>query len=130
MYYYLVFLFLFIFFCIFLLIKFSKKRKLNSNVKNLLKKNFLNIKKLNSYKEKIIDFDKLYHKILLELWYKGTFWNILKSSPKIINNLNLVWELHKLRNKLVHDFDDFSKWILNKKSLEYEKIVLDLLNKV
>lgn len=130
MYYFLIFFILFIFFCLFLLIKFSKKKKLDSNIKVIFKNNFLNIKKSNSYKEKIIDFDKLYHKVLLELWYKGTFWDILKSSPKIINNLNLVWELHKLRNKLVHDFNNFEEWILNKKSLEYEKVVLDLLNKV
>lgn len=130
MYYFLIFFILFIFFCLFLLIKFSKKKKLDSNIKVIFKNNFLNIKKSNSYKEKIIDFDKLYHKVLLELWYKGTFWDILKSSPKIINNLNLVWELHKFRNKLVHDFNNFEEWILNKKSLEYEKVVLDLLNKV
>jgi len=33
-----------------------------------------------SNKEKIIDYDKLYHKILLKAWYTGTFWDILKNS--------------------------------------------------
>ncbi len=130
MYYFLIFFLFFFLFSFFLILKFSKRKKLNSKTKIFLEKIFSNIKNSESSRQKIIDFDKLYHKILLELWYKGSFWEILKDSPQIINNIDLVWELHKLRNRLVHDFDDIWKWFLDKKSLEYEKIVLDFLNKL
>lgn len=63
-----------------------------------------------SDKEKIIDYDKLYHKILLKAWYKWAFWDILKSHPKEIKNLNKIWELHKVRNYLVHEIW-YPKWV-------------------
>jgi ABC-type phosphate/phosphonate transport system substrate-binding protein len=45
----------------------NKKKKLTANQKKEITKFFNNIKKAKSNKEKIIDFDKLYHKILIEL---------------------------------------------------------------
>ena len=50
-------------------IKFSIKKKLPNNRKIYLNKLFKWISKKISSKEKIIDYDKLYHKILLEMWY-------------------------------------------------------------
>jgi hypothetical protein len=64
---------------------------------------------------------------LKELWYKGSFWEILKQNPKEIWDINKVWELHKLRNKLVHDFDLLSESILNKKVFEYETQIKNLV---
>jgi len=110
-------------FGIFLILKFWKSKKLNSSTKKQILKNFNIIKKSRSNKEKIIDFDKLYHKILLWLGYSGSFWEILKSNPKVISDINKIWELHKLRNNLVHSFDDISENILNKNTFEYEKII-------
>jgi uncharacterized protein YutE (UPF0331/DUF86 family) len=60
----------------------------------------------------------------------GTFGEILKSKPREIDDLNKIWELHKLRNKLVHDFDLLDDIILTKKSKEYQKEFEKLLKKV
>jgi uncharacterized protein YutE (UPF0331/DUF86 family) len=51
----------------------------------------------------------------------------LKSEPRVISNINRIWELHKLRNKLVHNFDLISDDILKRKALEYEKSISELL---
>ena len=120
-------------FWISIILKFSKKKKLSEADKKELKnasfilveskvKNiFKNMKVNKSDKEKLIDYDKLYHKILQRFWYNWTFWEILKTKPNEIWNLNKVWELHKLRNKLVHDVDEKIKENLFLKVKEYEK---------
>ena len=91
-------------FWISIILKFSKKKKLSEADKKELKNIFKNMKVNKSDKEKLIDYDKLYHKILQKFWY-----------------LNKVWELHKLRNKLVHDVDEKIKENLSLKTKEYEK---------
>ena len=108
-------------FWISIILKFSKKKKLSEADKKELKNIFKNIKVNKSDKEKLIDYDKLYHKILQKFWYNWTFWEILKTKPNEIWNLNKVWELHKLRNKLVHDVDEEIKENLFLKVKEYEK---------
>lgn len=109
-------------------IKFSRKKKMSDekrlHFQSLLKKIIRNI----SSKEKIVDMDKLYHKILLALWYDGTFWEILKIGPNEIWDINKVWEIHKLRNNIVHDFDNHDEIFLKKKVAEYKK-ELDILLK-
>lgn len=108
-------------FWISIILKFSKKKKLSEDDKKELKNIFKNMKTSKSDKEKLIDYDKLYHKILQRFWYNWTFWEILKTKPNEIWNLNKVWELHKLRNKLVHDVDEKIKENLFLKVKEYEK---------
>jgi uncharacterized protein YutE (UPF0331/DUF86 family) len=54
----------------------------------------------------------------------------LKLEPKEISDINKIWELHKLRNKLVHDFDLLDDGILNKKAEEYKGEIERLLGKV
>lgn len=108
-------------FWISIILKFSKKKKLSEADKKELKNIFKNMKTNKSDKEKLIDYDKLYHKILQKFWYNWTFWEILKTKPNEIWNLNKVWELHKLRNKLVHDVDEKIKENLFLKVKEYEK---------
>ena len=108
-------------FWISIILKFSKKKKLSEADKKELKNIFKNMNVNKSDKEKLIDYDKLYHKILQKFWYNWTFWEILKTKPNEIWNLNKVWELHKLRNKLVHDVDDKIKENLFLKVKEYEK---------
>ena len=106
---------------IFLLFKFRKKKNIISSSKITFLNKQLQTVILNwSYKEQIIDIDKLYHKALIEWWYNWTFWEILKLEPKEILNLNKIWDLHKLRNKLVHDFDTLSETVLKNKSVEYK----------
>lgn len=83
-----------------------------------------------SHKEEILDFDKLYHHILKEAWYEWSFWEILKKEPIVIDDLNLVWKLHKLRNKLAHDFDHIDEWTLRKNALLYKSEIQKLLQNV
>jgi len=112
---------------IYLIFKYTKKYRIQPE-----KIKFFNVQLkrvvLNwSYKEQIIDIDKLYHKVLLEAGYNWTFWEILKTEPSEIWNLQKIWELHKLRNKLVHDFDLLSEKILKKNSNEYKSEIKKLI---
>ncbi|MBS9784134.1 hypothetical protein KGV55_02170 [Candidatus Gracilibacteria bacterium] len=111
-----------IFFGVSVVLKYSKKKKLDEVKQKELKKLLKNINSIyNNPKQKIIDYDKLYHKILQELGYEGTFGEILKKEPNEVGDLDKVWELHKLRNKLVHEFDLITNATLNKKANEYER---------
>jgi len=125
-----MFLIFIVIFWIFLIFKFSKNKKLSKDNINFFKKNIEFINKINSKKEQIIDYDKIYHKILLELWYKWTFGEILKSKPSQINNLQNIWELHKLRNKLSHDLDIIDEKILSKKSQDFKNELFILLKNI
>lgn len=115
---------------LFLFFKFSRKKKLSKEkikyFKEIKNKNLL----IKSEKEKLINSDKIYHKILLELSYNWTFWEILKKKPKEISNINKIWELHKIRNKLVHDFDLFDEKNLSMKNKDYELEINNILNYV
>ncbi len=127
MYIYLIFFILIVFIWIFLIFKFTKKYKISPEKIRLFNKYLKTILLSQNYKEQIIDIDKLYHKILLASWYKWTFWEILKMKPSEIWDLQKIWELHKLRNKLVHDFDILSESMLKSKSISYQKEIKSLL---
>ncbi|PID87686.1 hypothetical protein CSB07_00120 [Candidatus Gracilibacteria bacterium] len=117
----------FFFLAISLIFIFSPKKKILSEEKRkFFIKNFGEIKKITDPKTKIIDYDKLYHNILKQIGYTGTFGDILKEKPKEITNLNKIWELHKLRNKLVHDFDKQKS--LDKMAIEYENEIKKLFS--
>lgn len=122
----LVFLFIIIIW-IYLIFKYGTTNKLSRENKKYFLKLLKKIKSNISPKEGIVDCDKLYHKILLGLWYKWTFWEILKLNPKEVRDINKIWELHKLRNKLVHDFDLVNRGVLKKKTIEYEREINVLL---
>jgi len=115
-------------FAIFTILKFSKRKKLTKDKLIYLRLLFKEISLKNSSKEKIIDYDKLYHKVLLEMWYKWTFGEILKLEPNEIWDLQKIWELHKLRNKLVHDFDFIDESHLKKREKDYREELLFLLD--
>ena len=121
------FFLLILFLGIFIIIKFSKKKRISDEKISFFKVKINQIKAFNSWKEQIIDYDKLYHKILQELGYSGDFGSILKQNPSVISDINKVWELHKLRNKLVHDFDLVTENVLRKKALQYEELIKQLL---
>lgn len=107
--------------------KFKTKKKLDKKIFKIYQSRLANISKNPNLKEKIIDYDKLYHSILLEIWYKWTFWEILKTKPDIIENIDEIWKLHKLRNKLTHDFDLIEEKILLKSSNDYKKNIEHIL---
>lgn len=114
----------------FAFIWWKKRKKLSPEKIKDFQKKLKQIGANISSKEKIIDADKLYHKILLEAWYLWDFWSILKQKPLIIDDLNKIWELHKIRNKLVHDFDNYAENILKEKSKEFVKEIEKLLKKL
>ena len=111
-------------------IKFSKNKKLSDEKILFYEKVLKKYKQIPSWKTKIIDYDKIYHKILNDIGHEGTFWEILKKEPNEISDIQKVWRLHKLRNKLVHDFDLLEESVLNKRAKEYEKMINQLLDKV
>jgi hypothetical protein len=49
--------------------------------------------------------------------------------PEQISDIQKIWELHKLRNKLVHDFDNHEVVYLRKKSKEFQAEWNKLLSK-
>ncbi len=122
-----------IFFWFFIYISFfyfrSKKKLSSQDIENFQKRIQI-ISKESSYKTQILDYDVVYHKILLKLWYGGTFWEILKQKPIVIDDINVIWELHKLRNRLAHEFDNFDEKMLLIKSKQFYKEIQQLLKKV
>lgn len=113
---------------IFLILKYRKTWKISEDWIKFFKKQ---IKQIDtpaiSPRERILSFDKLYHHILKDLWYEWSFWEILKRKPKEISDIDQIWKLHKLRNKLAHDFDTIDERILIKRAnefkLEIEKMI-------
>ncbi|MDR1945011.1 MAG: hypothetical protein LBQ59_02780 [Candidatus Peribacteria bacterium] len=45
----------------------------------------------------------------------------------IISDIDKIWELHKFRNKLVHEFDSFNTSVLNRNEREYKSEIEKLL---
>ncbi len=80
--------------------------------------------------QQIIEYDKIYHSILKALWYSGTFWEILKQNPKEIKNIQTIWDVHKLRNSLVHDLRDYDERMLKKQATSYKKVLRDFLTQL
>ncbi len=81
-------------------------------------------------KEQIIDCDKIYHHTLKLLGYTGTFWEILKKEPKEIPNIQEIWNVHKLRNSLVHGLWTPENKILERESQRYLKILRSFIRSV
>ena len=127
---YIIIFIIILFIWVFLIFKYTKANKLSSENVKLFNIQLKRLIENWSFKEQIIDMDKLYHKILQEIGYTWTFWEILKIEPSEIVNIQRIWELHKLRNKLVHDFDNLSQNVLQNKSLDYEKEIKRLIKKV
>lgn len=111
-------------------IKYSKNKKISDERILFYEKALKKYKQIPDPKTRIIDYDKIYHKILHDIGKQGTFWEILKSEPKEITDIQKIWKLHKLRNKLVHDFDLLEENVLNKYAKEYEQEINNLLDRV
>ncbi|NDK08706.1 hypothetical protein EOM39_05710 [Candidatus Gracilibacteria bacterium] len=80
-----------------------------------------------SSKEKIVTYDKIYHNILKETGYEGNFGEILKKKPSVIKDINKIWELHKLRNVLVHEIESSEEKKLISQGNSYKDEILKLL---
>lgn len=112
-----------------LILMFQKNKKLSSHQIKKYSLYLAKIEKLDSPSEQIVQFDKLYHTILKWYGYKGTFWEILKKKPTIITNIQNIWDLHKLRNQIVHDLVDIPEPQLEKQSRLYLKETQRILKK-
>ena len=106
----------------------KSRKKLNQEQIKSLKKLLKNIElNIDSTQHQILEIDKLYHKVIILAWYNWTFWEILKLNPKEITDINLIWELHKIRNKIAHDFDIMDQKTLLVKAKTYKKEVEKLI---
>jgi hypothetical protein len=114
-------------FGVFLTFDFSSKKSLKKDKKNYYQKEIQKISTLPSSTERIIRYDMIMHHILKDYGYSGTVGDQLKAKPRMISNLDAVWSLHKLRNKLAHSMEIISEGLLEKKANEFEKVVLKLL---
>lgn len=83
-----------------------------------------------SYKEQVVQYDKIYHHILKELWYTGTFGEILRREPKEIKNIQEVWELHKLRNSLVHELKERDEKLMKQQAGKYKMVCETFIKQV
>ena len=80
-----------------------------------------------SSNERIIAYDKILSHILSDIGYTGTVAEKLKKKPSLISEfLEDIWRLHKLRNRLVHEFAEIQEQDLEKSAQQYKKILFSL----
>ncbi|MDD2891576.1 MAG: hypothetical protein PHQ95_01290 [Candidatus Gracilibacteria bacterium] len=126
-YFFLTVIILILLFGVFLTFWFSGKKQLTKGQKDYYRKEIEKTSVLPSSNEQILQYDKILHHILKDYGYKGTVGDQLKTKPYMIHNLDTIWSLHKLRNKLAHDMEIVSEGLLERKAEEFEKEVLKLL---
>ncbi len=112
---------------VFLTFRFSGKLNLSKSQKTYYKQEIQKTSTLPSLQEQILQYDKILNHILRDYGYSGTVGDQLKAKPRMMKNLNTIWSLHKLRNKLAHDMEPVSVDLLDKKAREFEKEILRLL---
>lgn len=112
---------------VFLTFGFSPKKHLKKDKKSYYQKEIQKISALPSPTERIMRYDMVMHHILKDYGYSGTVGDQLKAKPRVITNLDAIWSLHKLRNKLAHSMETVSEGLLERKAEEFEKAVLRLL---
>ncbi|MFA6091017.1 MAG: hypothetical protein WC774_04560 [Candidatus Gracilibacteria bacterium] len=112
---------------VFLTFRFSGAKHLKKDKKSYYEKEIQKVTILPSSTERIMRYDMIMHHILKDYSYSGTVGDQLKAKPRIMKNLNTIWSLHKLRNKLAHDMEPVSTDLLEKKAQEFEKEILRLL---
>lgn len=114
---------------IILALSYKKKSGLNKWKKDSYRKKIINLENASAEK-RIINYDSLLSNILKDLWYTWTLWEQLKKKPICINNdLNEIWELHKLRNTLAHEVEEFDQRRLESKAKRYESVLKNLIDR-
>lgn len=112
---------------IYLSFKYSKKKKLPLKRKHYYSNKLAQIEKEDYYKQ-IILFDSMLSNILKELWYEWWLWEQLRRKPTIIfKQLNPIWELHKLRNRIAHELWVINENLLKNSAARYKQIITEIL---
>lgn len=112
---------------VFLTFGFPAKKQLKKDKKSYYRKEIEKVSTLPSPTERIMRYDMIMHHILKDYGYSGNVGDQLKAEPRVIRNLNAIWSLHKLRNKLAHSMETVSEDLLERKADEFEKEVSGLL---
>ncbi|MDD2917173.1 MAG: hypothetical protein PHH70_04990 [Candidatus Gracilibacteria bacterium] len=112
---------------VFLTFGFPAKKKLKEDKKSYYMREIQKASVLTSPTERIMRYDMIMHHILKEYGYSGTVGDQLKAQPGVIKDIDAIWSLHKLRNKLAHSMETVSEGLLESKAHEFEKEILRLL---
>lgn len=74
-----------------------------------------------------MQYDKILSHILREYGYEWNVGDQLKARPKVIINIDEVWRLHKLRNRLAHELTEISSSTLKNEATNFKKVLTTLL---
>ncbi|MDR3125476.1 MAG: hypothetical protein LBU20_00145 [Candidatus Nomurabacteria bacterium] len=90
--------------------------------------NSLSSSNLMTYQMAILNADKLLDRALKDLGVSGeTMGDRLKASSSRFSDINQVWTVHKLRNRIAHETDVHINLIVAKKAIYvYKKSLKDL----
>lgn len=112
----------------FLVYKYSRKKKLSEWRKRYYINKINSVEKDDIFKQ-ILVYDSVLSSILKDFWYSWTLWEQLKKKPRILNwKLNLIWEYHKIRNKIAHELDRMDEKNFSKTAIWYKKILREIIN--
>ncbi len=104
----------------------KKTQKLSKEKIDFYKKEIKKCKYV-SLNEKFIYYDKILNHVLTDLWYIWSLWEQLKQNPKEIKNIQEIWRLHKIRNRISHELWLISNFSLTKECNNFEKEINKLL---
>jgi len=108
----------------------AKRKRLGRKKKEFFSQTLSSITSL-PYRDQVIQCDILLDQILSALGYSGSLGEKLKKNPVCIENeINVVWRLHKLRNTLVHSFEQQSEVLMKKESAAYIRLLGNTLEKL
>lgn len=95
---------------VFLVVFIKKRKKFSDKDLHFIKINWFRILDLVSTDpiRAIMDADKLLDFALGKRGKTGSLGEKLKQSKSLFKDINSVWEVHKLRNKLAHEFRNLS----------------------
>jgi len=85
-------------------IKIKFQKKISEKDKNFIKTKWQKITNTNNNNQAILDADKLLQISLQKIGIKGSVGEQLKNKNNKISNINEIWEAHKIRNKIAHEF--------------------------
>jgi len=81
----------------------TRSRKLSGASLKQVQQAWSHVESLQDPVRKVMEADKVLDLALGELGYKGSVADKLKKAGPRINNLQAVWDAHKLRNRLAHE---------------------------